>query len=99
MRRHSKNKIDKCANLQKHFHAQNNSAQVCKTQMHKSANVQKPSVHKMRKSAAQICFSNATFALFTNLHCAQFRLCKFSSNVQFPFCCKSFSAHKHILKI
>ena len=78
MRRHSKNKIDKCANLQKHFHAQNNSAQVCKTQMHKSANVQKPSVHKMRKSAAQIFFQMQLlhFSQICTVHnfvCASFR--------------------------
>ena len=58
-----KTQIHKCADkckreftnahmFEKCFHLCKTSAHNAKTQMHKSANVQKPSVHKMRKSAA-----------------------------------------------
>ena len=62
------------------------NVQMCKTQMCKSANVQKTDVHKMRKSAAQIFFqmqksqictvhknTNANFCTCTKLLSASFR--------------------------
>ena len=58
------------------------NVQMCKCANHKCANVQKPSVHKMRKSAAQIFFQmqklqfaqkhKCRFYNFVFLHCANF---------------------------
>ena len=101
MRAHSQNRIHKLAQVQKHFAHVRNFLQTRKTQMCKCANVQKPSVHKMRKSAAQIIFqmqksqictvhknTNANFCTCHNFWNAEF------TNAQLFFS----SVHKLILQ-
>ena len=98
-----KTKFHMCAHLRKIFtnahnfrknisrHVQN-FLQMCKSQMCKSANVQKTVVHKMRKSAAQIFFQMQKSA---NLHCAQKHKCKFLHMSQFRLCTNFFVSVKN----
>ena len=94
MRTHLKIIFTNAQNSKKLFHVTKTFPNMCRTQIRKSANVQKPSVHKMRKSAAHTFLQMQLSAQCTilQMHISQICTCRKFTNANATFC----TVHKNI---